>query len=158
MNMYLHNSYWCCFPWNISVDTSWSRVNEQKKNWSAFLSLQLVEFVWRVLILLQKKKKKGVEKKYLLSVLIQVFSFIQLYYVWFLFSSHKNISNFSNLFFIILFIFRVRVCCVWIPVMVRFIIANIRCYRCRSAGLRVGWFLHWFCEVQLHLIGEQSTI
>ncbi len=106
----------------------------------------------------KKKKKKGVEKKYLLSVLIQVFSFIQLYYVWFLFSSHKNISNFSNLFFIILFIFRVRVCCVWIPVMVRFIIANIRCYRCRSAGLRVGWFLHWFCEVQLHLIGEQSTI
>lgn len=110
-----------------------------------------------VLILLGKKKKRG-GKKYLLSVHIQVFSFIQLYNVWFLFSSHKNISNFSNLFFIIRFIFRVRVCCVWIPVMVRFIIANIRCYRCRSAGLRVGWILHWFCEVQLHLMGEKKHI
>lgn len=102
------------------------------------------------------KKKRG-GKKYFQFI----FKFSPLYnsiMYGFLFSSHKNISNFSNLFFIIRFIFRVRVCCVRIPVMVRFIIANIRCYRCRSAGLWVGWFLHWFCEVQLHLMGGKKHI
>lgn len=101
----------------------------------------------------------GVKKKEKSTCFQFIFKFSPLYNsitYGFFFSSHKNISNFSNLFFIILFILRVRVCCVRIPVMVRFIIANIRGYRCRSAGLRVGWFLHCFCEVQLHLIEKKK--
>lgn len=92
----------------------------------------------------------------LLSVHIQVFSFIQFYYVCF--SSHKNISNFCNLLIVKLFVFWVRVCRVRISIMVRFIIANIRGYRCVSAGLRVGWFLHWFREVKFHLDEERRNI
>lgn len=63
-------------------------------------------------------------------------------------------SNFRYLRVLIivqLFVFWVWICCVRISIMVRFIVTNIRGYTRWSAGLWVGWFLHCFCEKQLHL-------
>lgn len=101
-----------------------------------------------------KKKKKGLAFSSYSSFLL----FTTLVYAKILFFClpiNKTISsNFRYLRVLIivqLFVFWVWICCVRISIMVRFIVTNIRGYTRWSAGLWVGWFLHCFCEKQLHL-------